>query len=128
MLVGGNEFVVYKRNRVEINGELRVETSGTVPLTTDHYPDYEVDQEELEREYHINFDDLRMFAHYAGITTGSIDFYIRKDPDTGCNVLGVFECCSQYGTTYVPLETRERLATGFATYCAEQFYDTLTEG
>lgn len=125
MIIGGDRFVVYKRNLTTINGESRVETSDTAPLTTENYPDYIADRNELSKKYNIDFSELLRFAHEAGITTGSIDFYLRTDVITGANVLGVFECCSQYGTAYVPLHTRKLLTHGFAIYCAKKFYATL---
>lgn len=120
---GGNKYVAYIRKRGTINGEDRVVTSSTVPLDSTKYPNYEQDMEELRSVFGVDFDDIIKCLDRMEFYTGSVDFYIVDDD--GKYKLGIFECCSQYGTSYMPLTTRKELATGFAELCAEKFLTTL---
>lgn len=120
---GGDKYVAYIRKRDKINGEDRVVTSSTVPLDSANYPDYFGDMEKLRLVYGVDFKDIIECLDKMGFYTGSVDFYITKDKE-GYHI-GIFECCSQYGTTYMPLATRKELALGFVEFCAEHFLTAL---
>lgn len=119
LLVGGDVGYLYLRTRRKENGHDRILTSNMSVVESSNYPDYVKDEIEFANETGISMSSLLEFAHKANIYTGSVDLYIREVD--GKKVVGVFECCSQYGTTYVPIKVQKALSTGFATHCAKRF-------